>query len=102
MPRKEHQATPKIIGHILYTEQAAVPLDSPAWFDWLAHHTTFYLDSPLGTFTARRELRAAGFFWYAFRRYRKHLYKAYLGRPPDLSSARLLEVAQQLAHKARA
>jgi hypothetical protein len=101
MPRKEHQATPKIIAHFLYTELGAVPLDTPAWFDWLAHHTTFYLDSPLGSFTARQEPRGSGFFWYAFRRYRKHLYKAYLGRTPDLTSARLLAVAQQLAHKAR-
>jgi len=30
MPRKEHHTTPKIVGHILYTEQAAVPLDTPA------------------------------------------------------------------------
>ena len=100
MPRKEHHSIPKIVGHFLYTEQPAVPLDTLAWFDWLAQHTTFYLDSPLGTFTARKEPRANGVFFYAFRRYRKHLYKAYLGRPCDLSSARLLEVAVQLAEKA--
>jgi hypothetical protein len=102
MPRKEHHTTPKIIGHFLYNEQAAVPLDTPAWFDWLALHTTFYFDSPLGTFTARREPRANGVFWYAFRRYRKRLYKAYLGRSADLTSAHLLTVAQQLADKAGA
>jgi hypothetical protein len=102
MPRKEHQTTPKIMGRFLYTDVAAVPLDSPAWFDFLAHHTTFYLDSPMGTFTARREPRANGVFWYAFRRYHTRLYKAYLGRPPDLSYARLLLVAQQLAEKAGA
>jgi hypothetical protein len=102
MPRKEHHTTPKIVGHILYTEQAAVPLDTPAWFDWLAHHTTFEMDSPLGTFTARQEPRASGLFFYAFRRYRKRLYKAYLGRPADLSFARLLRVAVQLAEKAGA
>jgi hypothetical protein len=100
MPRKEHQTTPTIIDRILYTDVAAVPLDTPAWFDWLAHHSTFYFDSPLGNFTARREPRANALFWYAFRRYRKRLYKAYLGRSADLSSARLLTVAQQLAEKA--
>jgi len=41
-------------------------------------------------------------FWYAFRRYRKRLYKAYLGRSADLTSSRLLKVAQQLAEKAGA
>jgi LuxR family transcriptional regulator, maltose regulon positive regulatory protein len=102
MPRKEHHSTPKIVGRFLYSDLPAVPLDTPAFFDWLAHHTTFYFDSPLGSFTARREPRAAACFWYAFRRYRKRLYKAYLGRPADLSSARLLRVAQQLAQKAGA
>ena len=102
MPRKEHQTTPLVLGGFLYTQQAAVPLDTQAWFDWLDQHSTFYLDSELGSFTARREPRAAGFFWYAFRRYRKQLFKAYLGRSSDLSSIRLLSVAQQLAHKAGA
>jgi LuxR family transcriptional regulator, maltose regulon positive regulatory protein len=102
MPRKEHQTTPTIIGRFLYTDLLAVPLDTPAWFDFLAHHSTFYFDSPRGTFTARCEPRANGVFWYAFRRYHKRLYKAYLGRSPELTSARLLLVAQQLADKAGA
>jgi hypothetical protein len=87
MPRKEHLSTPIIIGRFLYSEQAPVPLETPAWFDFLAHHSTFYFDSPLGTFTARLQPRAAGFFWYAFRRYRKRLVKAYLGRSAVLTSA---------------
>lgn len=66
MARKEHKRTPKVIGRILYTNSDAVSLDSPAWFDWLANHTTFYLKSPDGTFTARRERRDDAFFWYAF------------------------------------
>ena len=102
MPRKEHKSTPKIVGHFLYTDEPALPLDSQAFFDWLAHHSSFYFDSPLGTFTARCEPRANGLFWYAFRRYRKRLYKAYLGRSADLTSSRLLKVAQQLAEKAGA
>ena len=99
MPRKEHRTTPKIVGHFLYTEQAAVPLDTLAWFDWLAQHSTFYLDSPDGSFTARRERRANAVFWYAFRRYHKRLYKAYLGRSANLTTTHLLEVAQQLREK---
>jgi hypothetical protein len=102
MPRKEHHSTPTIISHFLYTNLAAVPLDTSAWFAWLEQGCTFYFDSPLGSFTARCEPRANALFWYAFRRYRKHLYKAYLGRSADLSSARLLTVTQLLAHKAGA
>jgi len=99
MPRKEHYSTPTIIGRFLYTESAAVPLDTSAWFAWLELRSTFYFDAPLGSFTARCEQRANALFWYAFRRYRKQLYKAYLGRSSDLTSARLLSVAQHLADK---
>lgn len=102
MARKEHKITPKVIGYILYTDSAAVSLDSPAWFDWLATNTTFYLESPEGTFTGRREQRDGAFFWYAFRRQRKQLYKVYLGRSVDLTRERLLMVARQLAEKAGA
>src|SRR6185503_6861033 len=100
MARKEHKKTPKVIGPVLYTMTAAISLSSPTWFEWLDYNTTFYLESTSGTFTARREQRAASFFWYAFRRYHKHLYKAYLGRSEDLNQARLLTVARQLAEKA--
>jgi LuxR family transcriptional regulator, maltose regulon positive regulatory protein len=102
MPRKEHHSTPIIISRFLYTGTAAVPLDTSAWFAWLELHSTFYFDSPLGSFTARCEQRADAFFWYAFRRYHKRLYKAYLGRSSSLTSKRLLSVAQLLADKAGA
>jgi len=102
MPRKEHLSTPLIVGHFLYSDLPAIPLDSPAFFDWLNHHSSFYFDSPLGSFTARREPRASAFFWYAFRRFHKRLFKLYLGRSSDLTAMRLLSVAQQLAHKAGA
>ncbi|MGA9221827.1 MAG: hypothetical protein WBZ57_11590 [Pseudomonas graminis] len=102
MPRKEHHSTPTIVGGFLYSDLPAIPLDTPAFFDWLSLHATFYFDSPIGSFTARCEPRAASFFYYAFRRYHKRLYKAYLGRVADLSAARLLQVAQLLADKAGA
>lgn len=102
MPRKEHHSTSIIIGRFLYTELAALPLDSPDWFAWLELRSTFYFDSPFGCFTARCEQRATAYFWYAFRRYRKHLFKAYLGRSPDLTTARLVQIAQLLTLKAGA
>jgi hypothetical protein len=102
MARKEHKTTPKVIWQTLYTESAAVPLESPRWFEWLSGNSTFYLESHEGSFTARREVRGGGAFWYAFRRHRNKLYKVYLGRTADLTHARLLVVAQQLAEKAGA
>ena len=100
MTRKEHKTTPKVVWQTLYTDSAAVPLESASWFDWLAHNALFYLESPDGTFTARREVRGGAAFWYAFRRHHNKLYKAYLGRSADLTHARLLAVAQHLAEKA--
>jgi LuxR family transcriptional regulator, maltose regulon positive regulatory protein len=102
MPRKEHHSTPIIISRFLYTDTAAAPLDTSASFAWLELHSTFYFDSPLGSFTARCEQRADASFWYAFRRYHKRLYKAYLGRSSSLTTKRLLSVAQLLADKAGA
>jgi LuxR family transcriptional regulator, maltose regulon positive regulatory protein len=102
MARKEHKTTPKVIWRTLYTMTGALPVESPLWFDWLASNASFYLESPAGTFTARRELRNGCSFWYAFRRQRNRLYKAYLGKSADLTHARLLAVAQHLAEKAGA
>lgn len=102
MARKEHKTTPKLVWQTLYTDSAAVVLESPLWFDWLSSNATFYLESQEGTFTARREVRGGAAFWYAFRRHRNKLYKAYLGRTADLTYARLLAVARQLAEKAGA
>jgi hypothetical protein len=102
MTRKEHKATPKVLWQTLSSDSAAVPVESALWFDWLAHNALFYLESPSGTFTARRELRNGAAFWYAFRRHRNTLYKAYLGRTVDLTHARLLAVARQLAERAGA
>lgn len=100
MARKEHKTTPKVVWQTLYTDSAAVPLESPLWFDWLSGNATFYLESQEGTFTARREVRNGAAFWYAFRRHRNKLYKAYLGRTAALTQARLLAVARHLAEKA--
>jgi hypothetical protein len=102
MARKEHKTTPKVVWRTLYTNSTAIPLESSLWFDWLSNNATFYLESQEGTFTARREVRDGATFWYAFRRYRNKLYKAYLGRTTDLTQARLLAVARQLAEKAGA
>jgi hypothetical protein len=99
MARKEHKQTPKVIGVVLYSDTDGIQLETTAWYDWLAGHTTFYLEAPEGTFTARREVRGGGSFWYAFRRVRRRLYKEYLGRSTDLTCERLKQVAHRLAER---
>ena len=70
-----------------------IELDTPAWFDWLREHTVFtYKGVPAG-FTARREERSGGLYWYAYKRVEGKLLKRYLGRSADLNQSRLQEVA---------
>lgn len=75
----------------------AIVVDSPAWFSWLAEHRIFRFTSPAGTFTARREPRAAGWYWYAYRRQHGSLRSAYLGKTEELTLLRLTEVANGLS-----
>ncbi|MBA3947943.1 MAG: hypothetical protein H0X37_25755 [Herpetosiphonaceae bacterium] len=100
--RGENAATPIVKGGWLYTDAASVQLDTPAWIAWLKGHTTFYLEAPEGTFTARQEKRWDGQFWYAYRRHQGKLHKAYLGKAEDITKERLLSVASKLTAKAGA
>ena len=100
--RGENNATPVVKGDWLYTDGDSVQLDTPAWAAWLKDHTTFYLEADEGTFTARREQRWEGQFWYAYRRHQGKLHKAYLGKAEDLTRERLLTVADTLREKAGA
>ena len=76
---------------------APIPLDSPGWPEWLAGQRQFQFSSDAGHFSARREDRHGSAYWYAYRRRDGVLHKAYLGRPADLTAARLAEVAANLA-----
>src|SRR5215211_7308669 len=106
MPRSENKATPKVESGYLYTDEVGCAVDSPAWFAWLKHedNTTFYYESPLGTFSARKEPRRrkgnpGNYYWYAYRHQGRKMYKAYLGMAGQLTAARLVEVARQLAER---
>ena len=54
MTRHESRSTPKIVSQLLYTDDAftGTLVGSSAWFTWLSTATTFFYESPLGTFTA--------------------------------------------------
>lgn len=77
----------------------AIPVGGAAWWAWLAApgHSTFYLRTEAGAYTARRERRRGGDYWYAYARRGPKLRKAYLGRSAGLTWARLLAVAESLA-----
>ena len=78
-----------------------IGLDSPEWFAWLAdeQHHSFHFTHPCGDFTARKERKQRGaWYWVAYRQVNKKLYKRYLGTSAGLTWAHLCAAAEVLAH----
>ncbi len=74
---------------------------SHEWFTWLAAVPSFTFSGQAGQLTVRQEARArGGKYWYASRRTGKKMAKRYLGHTPEVTPARLEEVAAQLAEAA--
>jgi LuxR family maltose regulon positive regulatory protein len=100
MPRRANRTTPLVVSGRLYTDDAATgtTLGSPAWFAWLTTATAFYFESPLGTFTAHREQRQrGGWYWIAYRRRNGRLQRVHLGKPDQLTVQRLTDAALTLS-----
>src|SRR5215831_17141005 len=95
MPKR---ATPTLIWSAEQTsyglfvqKEALLQAESPAWFAWLATHTSFSFQGQHGSLHLQKETRPRGKegYWYAYRRQGKHMVKHYVGRSADLSMARL-------------
>lgn len=69
---------------------------SQAWYTWLEQHPAFLFETPLVHFTARKERRSGGWYWYAYRRHQGKLRTAYLGKSEELTLERLNAVAATL------
>ena len=74
---------------------APVVVGSGAWYTWLADQQiqSFSFRNLLGSFTARRERKRHGWYWYAYRKRTGRLRKAYLGKTEELTLERLNAVA---------
>jgi LuxR family maltose regulon positive regulatory protein len=81
------------------TDTTPIPVGSAAWWAWLAapDTTRFHFAAGPGHFTARREQKAGGTYWYAYRRHGGTLRKVYLGKAADLTPDRLIAAAATLA-----
>src|SRR5688572_8299199 len=96
------RATPQIKDGVLTyrngTQEHTTAVEGPVWWQWLdaADTTTFRFEHPAGSFTARRERKHDGWYWYAYRKRDGALQKAYLGKSPDLTLVRLQEIAAGL------
>ncbi|HEY3231123.1 MAG TPA: LuxR C-terminal-related transcriptional regulator [Roseiflexaceae bacterium] len=70
---------------------------SAAWFAWLEHTSCFAFAGQAGQYTARKERKQRGsWYWYAYRARGALRTKAYLGKTSALTLARLEQVAQLL------
>jgi LuxR family maltose regulon positive regulatory protein len=99
MARKEHKRTAKVMGGVLYTDDASngAPVGSPSWFTWLTTAHSFYYECPVGAFTAVKERRKrGGEYWTAYRRSGGALHRRYLGKADVLTAERLATVAAGL------
>ncbi len=72
-----------------------IVVGTDAWYTWLIdqHVQSFSFKHPLGTFTARRERKRHGWYWYAYRKREGRLRKAYIGKTEKLTIERLNAVA---------
>ena len=71
-------------------------LGTVEWFAWLEQHRSFCFETAQSTFTARKEKRPGGWYWYAYRRKQGKLHTAYLGKSEELTVERLNAVATAL------
>ena len=73
-----------------------IPIGTAAWYIWLEQHRSFSFEADRLTFTARKEQRPGGWYWYAYRRSQGKLRTSYLGKSEELTLERLTTVAQAL------
>jgi len=86
------------------TQEHSIVLGGSDWWRWLADQsvTTFRFEAGGRSFTARRELKHGGWYWYAYRKRGGRLHKTYLGKSETLSPARLDTAASALSQQASA
>ena len=73
-----------------------IRIGSAAWYRWLEQHRSFCFEAHRLTFTARKEQRPGGWYWYAYWRSQGKLHTAYLGKSEELTLERLNTTAEAL------
>lgn len=72
-----------------------VLVGGPEWFQWLETHTKFRVEGQGCKYSARKEKRRNGHYWYAYKRSGGKLHKLYIGRSQEITSEHL----QSMSHK---
>ncbi len=73
-----------------------ITIGTAEWYTWLEHHRSFCFEAQGCSFTARKERRPGGWYWYGYRRMQGKLHRAYIGKTARLTLERLNEVAKIL------
>jgi len=79
--------------------QVTLSVGTSSWLAWVQTATSFTFKNEEGSFTAHKTRASngrGGWYWYASRRWRGHLFKRYLGTSEHLTLSRLREVAHDL------
>ena len=101
MSRKTPLVADGCLGNL--ADADSIPLDTPEWFDWLGQdaHCTFHFEHSTGGFTARKEHKQRGqWYWVAYRQVHNKLHKTYLGKSETLTEAHLSAASETLAQAA--
>src|SRR6266700_2954731 len=97
------RTTPRVEQNVLVLpmgRSTPVPVGSQQWYSWLAdeENGSFFFAHESGSFTARKERRKrGGWYWIAYRSRGGRLAKTYIGRSEDLTPERLHAVTYQLS-----
>src|SRR6478672_7535275 len=89
-------------GFPLGAHAPTITVGTPSWFAWLQEATAFTFTSPSGSFSARKERRTrGGWYWKAYRSSNGTVQRVYLGKAEDLTLEKLNHVAAALATSSR-
>jgi len=96
-----NRTIPSVEGGLLYPSEIGsdrIVVGTPAWYDWLEHHTSFLFTDHNGSFAARKSGSEPGAQdWEAFRTRAGKPYRLWLGPAGTLTLARLQAAAQALS-----
>ena len=75
--------------------QQALVVGSKRWFQSLSHNSimSFRFQGETGSYTARKEERESGEYWYAYKKIQGKLRSTYIGRTDELTLDKLESIA---------
>ena len=90
-------------GRVVTPNGERIALDTPAWFAWLASVSSFCYSSLHSwvRLTVRCEQRRDQCYWYGYSKIDSKLHNIYLGKPAQLTQARLEQACRQIYQQAR-